>query len=56
MSDEYRDDVEAQVTSLFGEKINGLSDKYELLYKVIDVEESDDWKAGNFTGFVTEYR
>ncbi len=54
MSDEYRDDVEAQVTSLFGEKINGLSDNYELLSKVIDVEESDDWKAGNFTGFVTD--
>jgi hypothetical protein len=34
--------------------IESLSDNYELLEEVIDVKESEDYKNGSFTGFVTD--
>ncbi len=53
-SDEYKEAAKAQMTELFADKIASLADNYELLSDVIDIEESDDWKSGKFTGFRTD--
>ena len=54
VSDEYIKDAEAEIKTLYNSAIEGLSDNYELLSDVIDVEESDDYKNGKFKGFVTD--
>lgn len=54
VSDNYNEDVTAQVKELFADDIEGLADNYELLSRVIDVKKSEDWKSGNFTGFTTD--
>jgi hypothetical protein len=54
VSDEYIKDAEDEIKTLYSSAIEGLSDNYELLSDVIDLEESDDYKAGKFKGFVTD--
>lgn len=53
-SDDYKADAEKEVRELYGSVIESLSDNYELLSKVIDVENSEDYKSGKFTGFLTD--
>ena len=52
-SEDYEQKVRAQVDELYGPAMAQLSDEYELLSDVLDVEESEAWKDGSFTGFVT---
>ena len=54
VSDEYADDVKAQVDELFTDKIKSLPDNYELLSEVIDLEDSEAYKNGTLTGFSTD--
>jgi hypothetical protein len=54
VSDEYATEVAEEMHSAYDSVIKDLSDNYELLADVIDVEESDDYKNGTFTGFATD--
>ncbi len=54
MSDDYMADAEGEIHENFDSVITGLEDNYDLLGEVIDVEESDDYKKGVFTGFLTD--
>ena len=54
MSDDYETDAESEIHDSFDSVIADLDDNYALLGEVIDVEESDDYKNGAFTGFVTD--
>ncbi|WP_196808640.1 histidine-type phosphatase [Butyrivibrio sp. AC2005] len=54
MSDEYEKDADEEMHKRFDPIIESLSDNYELLEEVIDVKESEDYKNGSFTGFVTD--
>ena len=54
VTDEYRKDMNAQMHELFDKEIAGLSENYALLSEVLNVEESEDWKSGKFTGFKTD--
>ena len=53
-SDAYKKAAEAEIRELFTSDIEELSDNYELLSDVIDLEESDDYKSGKFSGFETD--
>ena len=53
VSDEYIKDAEAEIKTLYNSAIEDLSDNYELLSDVINLEESEDYKSGKFKGFVT---
>ena len=53
MSDDYMTDAEGEIHEYFDSVITGLDDNYALLGEVIDIEESDDFKNGVFTGFLT---
>lgn len=46
VTDEYAEDVRAQIKEIFTEKVEGLEDNYELLTDVIDMEESEAWQDG----------
>ncbi|MBQ6508691.1 MAG: histidine-type phosphatase [Flexilinea sp.] len=54
VSDSYRADAEAQVMEMFSGTITSLSDNYELLSDVIDLQESEAWKDGTVSAFSTE--
>ena len=54
MTETFKGEAEAQIRELFTERIESLADNYKLLSNVIDIEESDDYKSGNFTGFKTD--
>lgn len=54
VSDEYVRDATAQIEELYGDDIADLEDNYRLLSRVIDVQKSEDWESGNFTGFATD--
>ena len=47
--EKYNADATAQVFELYGEQIAGLSDNYELLYDVIDMDESEAYKDYDFS-------
>ncbi len=53
-SDEYNTDAENEMHTLYDPVIDSLSDNYELLADVIDVEESEDYKNGKFSAFMTD--
>ena len=53
-SEEYAKDAEAEIRKMYGPVIESLSDNYELLGNVIDIEESDDFKNGKIKGFATD--
>lgn len=49
--DEFINAATNQIEELFSDKINNLKSNYDLIEKVIDVKDSDDYKSGKFTGF-----
>ena len=53
-SDTYREYAEAQMLSMFTDKINNLSDNYALLADVIDMADSNGFKNGSITPFRTD--
>lgn len=54
VSDDYVKDAEEEMHKIYDPVIESLDDNYELLENVIDVKESDDYKNGSFSGFVTD--
>nr|WP_297707832.1 histidine-type phosphatase [uncultured Butyrivibrio sp.] len=54
VSDEYAKAADTEIHAGYDAYIEGLSDNYALLEEVIDVKNSDDFKSGKFTGFVTD--
>lgn len=54
VSESYRKAVEDQVQEQFGDTLASLSDNYDLLEDVLDIEESDGWKDGSVTEFRTD--
>ncbi len=48
---DYAADAEAQIKELFSDKITGLSDNYDLLSKVLDIEKSEGYKKGEIAAF-----
>ena len=54
VSDEYADDVEAQIEELYGDEMRAMEDNFALLADVIDIEESEAYKSGDVTGFSTD--
>ena len=51
ISEEYKKDVIEEINELFNEKIINLKDNYQLLGRVIDINDSQDVKEGKFEGF-----
>ena len=47
VSDEYADDVEAQIEELYGDEMRAMEDNFALLADVVDLEESDAYKSGD---------
>ncbi len=54
VSEDYAEDATKEIQDRFNPTIKDLSDNYELLEDVIDASESEDYKNGSFTGFVTD--
>ena len=54
VSDEYERNVADEIHDMYDPVISGLSDNYELLFDVIDAEDSEEYKNGSFTGFSTD--
>ena len=50
-SDSYSDAVKKQIAEVYGSQLSALADNYELLADVADIEESEAFKSGEFTGF-----
>ena len=48
VSDEYAEAVSGQVFELYGEDIKNLSDNYELLRNIIDIDQVDSYKDYDF--------
>ena len=48
---DYASDAEAQIKEMFSDKIAGLSDNYDLLSKVLDIEKSEGYKKGEISAF-----
>ena len=53
-TDTYRDYAETELRALFSDKINDLSDNFELLMDVIDMVDSDGFKTGSVTALRTD--
>ncbi len=51
MSEDYAADAEDEIKQIYSETIADLGDNYDLISEVIDVQDSDDYKNGKFTGF-----
>lgn len=54
VSPEYTEDAVKQMWEMYADDIAGLEDNFALLSDVIDVEDSQAYKDGSFTGFVTD--
>ncbi len=54
ITDEYIEAATEQMQEIYEDGIPDLTQDYSLLADVIDVEESEDYLSGNFTGFSTE--
>lgn len=54
VSPDYNAAAEAQIRERYTDVVNGLSDNYELLSDVIDLEQSAAWKDGSVTAFRTD--
>ena len=50
-SDSYSDAVKKQIDEVYGSQISALADNYDLLADVADIEASEAFKSGEFTGF-----
>ena len=53
-SEEYRADAEAEIRRMYEPAIRGLSENYALLADVLDVEDSEDYENGEFSGFAVD--
>ena len=53
-TDEYAADAKDQILDMFEDRIAGLEDNYELLSEVIGLTDSESYKNGDITGFVTD--
>lgn len=51
ISEQYKKDIIEEINELFDEKIINLKDNYQLLGRVIDINDSQDVKEGKFEGF-----
>lgn len=51
VNDEFRAEAEKEINELFGEDLNAIGDKYELISDLIDLKDSEAYKSGEFTGF-----
>ena len=51
MSEDYAADAEDEIKQIYSETIADLGDNYDFISEVIDVQDSDDYKNGKFTGF-----
>ena len=51
VTDEYIEAAEEQMQQIYESRIPDLTQDYELLADVIDVEKSEDYQSGTFTGF-----
>lgn len=54
MSDAYAAAVRDQVMDLYEDRIEGLSDNYEVLARVLDLEESESFQSGQVPMFRTD--
>ena len=54
VTDEYVEAAKEQMQEIYENRIPDLTQDYALLADVIDVEESEDYLSGNFTGFSIE--
>ncbi len=54
VTETYSDEAIAQIKELFTDDIEALEYNYELLGDVIDIEESQDYKSGKFSCFLTD--
>jgi mRNA-degrading endonuclease HigB of HigAB toxin-antitoxin module len=54
VSDEYAKDAESEMHKMYDKALADLKDNYDLIADVIDAEESEDCKNGDFTGFATD--
>ncbi len=54
VTDQYREDMIKEINERFADDIAGLADNYRLIEDVIDIRESEDWKDGKTTGFLTD--
>lgn len=54
ISEGYKQQVQEEIDTLFGESIAGLADNYELISDVIDAKDSPAWEDKSFTGFQTD--
>ena len=52
--DDYVADADAEIHKTYDPVVQSLSDNYSLLEDVLDVKESEEYKSGTFTGFVTD--
>lgn len=53
-SDEYSEACKAEIDSMFGDDISDLTDNYNLLKDVIDMDESEAVKKGDIKDFYTD--
>lgn len=51
LTEEYEDDVKEQIEELYREEISAITDNFELLADVIDLEESEAYKSGELRDF-----
>lgn len=54
VTDGYRADMIDEIHARFDEKIAALSDNYALIEDVIDFKDSEDYRDGKTTGFLTD--
>lgn len=53
-SDSYVEAAKKQIKEMYADDIEGLKDNYELISEVIDLKESEAYKAGDLTGFAVD--
>lgn len=51
INEQFKVEALQQMQEIYNSRMADLSDNYKLLGEVIDVEESEDYKSGKFTGF-----
>ena len=51
LSPEYEEAVKNQIDEIYGERLRGLKDRYDLIKDIIDFEESEAYKSGTVTEF-----
>ncbi|MBR1477028.1 MAG: haloacid dehalogenase-like hydrolase [Lachnospiraceae bacterium] len=54
MSDEYADACKEEIHSLYDSKLAALDDNYALISEVIEIEKSEAYKTGSFSGFAVD--